>query len=47
MALAMWAYADASVPEIARALELDANAAHQLLHRAKLALRAHLEGDIP
>jgi len=22
-------------------------AAHQLLHRAKLALRAHLEGDIP
>jgi len=44
MAVAMWAFADASVPEIARALELDPNAAHQLLHRAKLALRAHLEG---
>lgn len=39
MALAMWAYADADVPEIARSLELDANAAHQLLHRAKTSLR--------
>jgi RNA polymerase sigma-70 factor (ECF subfamily) len=44
MAVAMWAYADASVAEIARTLELDANAAHQLLHRAKAALRTHLEG---
>ncbi len=47
MAVAMWAYADAPVAEIARALELDPNAAHQLLHRAKLALRAHLEGANP
>ncbi|MES2972147.1 MAG: RNA polymerase sigma factor [Pseudomonadota bacterium] len=44
MALAMWAYADAEPAEIARALEMDANAAHQLLHRAKLALRSRLEG---
>ena len=47
MAVAMWAFADASVPEIARALELEPNAAHQLLHRAKAALRAHLEGASP
>lgn len=46
MAVAMWAYADASVAEIARTLELDTNAAHQLLHRAKAALRTHLEGDV-
>lgn len=47
MALAMWAYTDASVPEIALALELDTNAAHQLLHRAKQALRLYVEGDRP
>lgn len=47
MALAMWAYADADVPAIARALELDANAAHQLLHRAKAALRQHLKEPAP
>ncbi|MGA0609751.1 RNA polymerase sigma factor [Caldimonas sp. KR1-144] len=45
MAVAMWAYADASVADIARALELDPNAAHQLLYRAKLALRSRLEGE--
>lgn len=39
MALAMWAYADADVAEIARSLQIDSNAAHQLLHRAKAALR--------
>lgn len=44
MAAVMWAYADASVTDIARTLELDPNAAHQLLHRAKQALRLHLEG---
>lgn len=44
MAIVMWAYADAGVPDIARALDIDPNAAHQLLHRAKQALRAHLEG---
>ena len=47
MALVMWAYADAEVPEIARTLEIDANAAHQLLYRAKLAMRSRLEGDRP
>lgn len=44
MAVVMWTYADASVPDIARALDIDANAAHQLLHRAKQALRQHLGG---
>lgn len=44
MAIVMWAYADAGVPDIARALDIDPNAAHQLLHRAKQALRTHLEG---
>jgi len=43
MAVAMWAYADASVAEVARSLDIDPNAAHQLLHRAKAALRNHLE----
>ena len=47
MALAMWAYADAPVADIARALEIDSNAAHQLLHRAKGAMRAYLEGETP
>lgn len=42
-ALALWAHADADAPAIARALELDVNAAHQLLHRARRALRARLE----
>lgn len=43
MALAMWAYADAEVPQIANALEIDSNAAHQLLHRAKRGLRLGLQ----
>ena len=43
MALAMWAYADAEVAQIAKAFELDVNAAHQLLHRAKTNLRHTLE----
>ena len=43
MALAMWAYADADVADIARAMELEVNAAHQLLHRAKTALRMQLQ----
>jgi RNA polymerase sigma-70 factor (ECF subfamily) len=42
MAITMWAYADASVPEIALALELDPNATHQLLHRARQTLKQHL-----
>lgn len=47
MALAMWAYADADVPDIARSLELGTNAAHQLLHRARAALRHLLTGEHP
>lgn len=43
MALAMWAYADADVTTIARSLQIDSNAAHQLLHRAKGALRQLLQ----
>ena len=45
MALAMWAYADADTAQIARALEIEVNAAHQLLHRAKRALRDILRGE--
>ncbi len=47
MALAMWAYADADTADIARSLELDSNAAHQLLHRAKMALRRQLTEPMP
>lgn len=47
MALAMWAYADADVADIARSMELDRNAAHQLLHRAKAALRQQLQESKP
>lgn len=47
MALAMWAYADADVADIARALEVDPNAAHQLLHRARQTLRRSLQENLP
>jgi len=47
MALAMWAYADADVTTIARSLQIDSNAAHQLLHRAKAALRQRLQETPP
>ncbi len=47
MALAMWAYADADVADIARAMELEVNATHQLLHRAKTALRLQLQESAP
>lgn len=47
MALTMWAYADADVADIARSMELDRNAAHQLLHRAKTALRRQLQESPP
>lgn len=43
MALILWAYQDASMSEIAHALDLDVNAAKQLVHRAKLALKRMLE----
>lgn len=45
LALAMWAHADASAAEIASALDIAPNAAHQLLHRAKQALKAQLHPD--
>ncbi|WP_342129009.1 RNA polymerase sigma factor [Hydrogenophaga sp. OTU3427] len=45
MALAMWAYADAEVDDIARALEIAPNAAHQLLFRAKRGLREALQAQ--
>ncbi len=48
MALAMWTYADASVAEIAAALDIEPNAAHQLLHRAKQTLKQQLaQGERP
>ena len=42
-ALALWAYHDASIPEIAKATGIEVNAAHQLLHRAKINLRKKME----
>lgn len=47
MALVMWAYADASVADIAHTLDLDPNAAHQLLYRGRQALRTHLAKEAP
>lgn len=47
MALAMWAYADADVATIARSLQIDSNAAHQLLHRAKATLRHMIQETQP
>ena len=47
MALAMWAYGDAEASEIARALGVEVNAAHQLLFRAKASLRNVLKGTTP
>ena len=42
-ALALWAYHDASIPEIAKATGIEVNAAHQLLHRAKINFRKKME----
>ena len=39
LAISLWAYKDSSVEEIAQLLDIDKNAAHQLLHRAKLNLK--------
>jgi len=41
--LVMWAYSDLGVREIAAAMDMNENAVHQLLHRARAALRAQLE----
>ena len=42
-ALALWAYHDATISEIAKAIGLEVNAAHQLLHRAKINLRKKMD----
>ena len=47
LALAMWAYADSDIADIARTMEIETNAAHQLLHRAKISLRKALKGGSP
>jgi RNA polymerase sigma-70 factor, ECF subfamily len=41
--LTWWAYQDATISEIAEMMDLEVNAVHQLLHRAKLNLREKLE----
>jgi RNA polymerase sigma factor (sigma-70 family) len=46
LVLALWAYAERSVPEIAAELELGADATHQLLTRAKRSLRLHLSPEL-
>ncbi len=43
MAIGLWAYHDFSVAEIADALQIERNAADQLLHRAKARLKHTLE----
>jgi len=43
LALNLWAHHDASVADIAHTLDLPSNAAHQLLHRAKINLKHHLK----
>jgi RNA polymerase sigma-70 factor (ECF subfamily) len=47
MAISMWAYADAEAHDIAKVLEVNVNAAHQLLHRAREALRAQFDQGAP
>ena len=41
--LIMWAYSDMDIRDIAAALEMSQNAVHQLLYRARAALRTQLE----
>lgn len=43
--LVMWAYSEMSVREIAEALDMTQNAVHQLLFRARAALRVQFEND--
>lgn len=45
-ALVLWAYEDASPADIAQALELSPNAAHQLLHRARQSLKTALTSGL-
>ena len=44
LAVSLWAYQDADAKEIAAVLDIDTNAAHQLLHRAKLNLKKLMNG---
>lgn len=43
LALNLWAHHGASVADIAHALDIAPNAAHQLLHRAKINIKQHLK----
>lgn len=43
LAISLWAYHDHSAAEIAQMLQVDRNAADQLLHRAKVGLKKRLE----
>ena len=43
LALNLWAHDDASLADIAHTLEIQTNAAHQLLHRAKINLKQQLK----
>ena len=43
LALNLWAHHDASVADIAHTLDIPTNAAHQLLHRAKINLKHPLK----
>ena len=45
MAISLWAYHDFTVADIAQALEIERNAADQLLHRAKAKLKLTLESE--
>lgn len=45
MAISLWAYHDWSVAQIADAMQIDRNAADQLLHRAKARLKDILESE--
>ena len=45
MAISLWAYHDFTVAEIAQALQIERNAADQLLHRAKTRLKHTLESE--
>ncbi len=45
LALSLWAYHDSTVSDIADVLQIERNAADQLLHRAKAQLKKRLESD--
>lgn len=45
LAITLWAYQDSSVADIAEALQVQRNAADQVLHRAKANLKKILESD--